>query len=306
MKKIVSVSLGSSKRNHSAETIIHGETFLIERIGTNGDMQRLVSIIKELDGRVDAFGIGGINIFLQGPDKRYIIKDSIPIVKEAKITPIYDGSILKNTLEKKVIKYIDKNLFSLNGKKVLMTSAVDRYGMAMALHESGADITFGDLMFGLKLPIPIKTFKTFNIIIKALLPIVVNLPFEMLYPVGGEQDITKSKYEKYYTSADIIAGDYLFIKKHMPSCLFGKIILTNTITSEDINSLKSRGVHMLITTTPEFNGRSFGTNVIEALLSVIIGKDKENINPSDFGNIIEALHISPRVVYLNESVNSFC
>lgn len=304
MKRIVSVSLGSSKRNHSVETKILGETFFIERIGTDGDMQKLISIIKELDGKVDAFGMGGIDIYLQGPNKRYIIRDSKPIVEAAKLTPVYDGSILKNTLEKKVIKYIDKNLFALNGKRVLMTSAVDRYGMATALYESGADITFGDIMFGLKLPIPIKSFKSFNMIIKILLPIVVNMPFEILYPIGGEQDIITSRYEKYYKNADIIAGDYIFIKKYMPSSLLGKIIITNTITSGDILSLKSRGVHMLITTTPEFNGRSFGTNVIEGLLSVIIGKDKGSITPSDYEDIIEKLNISPRVEYLNETVNN--
>jgi len=35
MKRVVSVSLGSSKRNHSVITEILGETFLIERIGTD-------------------------------------------------------------------------------------------------------------------------------------------------------------------------------------------------------------------------------------------------------------------------------
>lgn len=304
MKRIVSVSLGSSKRDHSVETKILGETFFIERIGTDGDIKKLISIIKELDGRVDAFGMGGIDIYLQGPNKRYIIKDSKPILEAAKLTPIYDGSILKNTLEKTVIKYIDKNLLPLKEKRILMTSAVDRYGMAMALYESGADITFGDIMFGLKLPIPIKSFKSFNMIIRILLPIVVNMPFEILYPIGGEQDTITTRYEKYYKNADIIAGDYIFIKKYMPQDLFGKIIITNTITSDDIQSLKSRGVHMLITTTPEFNGRSFGTNVIEGLLSVIIGKNKESITPSDYEDIIETLNISPRVEYLNETVNN--
>lgn len=304
MKRIVSVSLGSSKRDHSVETKILGETFFIERIGTDGDIKKLISIIKELDGRVDAFGMGGIDIYLQGPNKKYIIKDSKPILEAAKLTPIYDGSILKNTLEKTVIKYIDKNLLPLKEKRILMTSAVDRYGMAMALYESGADITFGDIMFGLKLPIPIKSFKSFNMIIRILLPIVVNMPFEILYPIGGEQDTITTRYEKYYKNADIIAGDYIFIKKYMPQDLFGKIIITNTITSDDIQSLKSRGVHMLITTTPEFNGRSFGTNVIEGLLSVIIGKNKESITPSDYEDIIETLNISPRVEYLNETVNN--
>ena len=37
MKHVVSISLGSSTRDHRVETDILGERFLIERIGVNGD-----------------------------------------------------------------------------------------------------------------------------------------------------------------------------------------------------------------------------------------------------------------------------
>lgn len=302
MKRVVSVSLGSSKRNHSVITEILGETFLIERIGTDGNVNKLIDIIEKLDGKIDAFGMGGIDMYLQGPNRKYIIKDSVAIARAAKITPILDGSILKNTLEKRVIKYIDEKVLCLKDKRVLMTSAVDRYGMALALNDAGAKITFGDVMFGLNIPVPIRSFKSFNRIIRVLLPIVVNMPFEMLYPTGKSQDITKTKYEKYYDEAQIIAGDYLFIKKHMPGSLKGKIIITNTITSDDIEDLRKREVYILITTTPEFNGRSFGTNVIEALITAIIGKNKETILLEEYERVLDMLNFTPRILYLNKSI----
>lgn len=59
MKRVVSISLGSSKRDHQVETEFLGEKFRIERIGTDGDMERMITMIRELDGRVDAFGLGG-------------------------------------------------------------------------------------------------------------------------------------------------------------------------------------------------------------------------------------------------------
>ncbi|MGE5653834.1 MAG: quinate 5-dehydrogenase, partial [Bacillota bacterium] len=45
MKRVVSVSLGSSKRNHAVETEILGEQFRIERIGTDGDMNKAIAMI---------------------------------------------------------------------------------------------------------------------------------------------------------------------------------------------------------------------------------------------------------------------
>ncbi|MDF2674595.1 MAG: quinate 5-dehydrogenase [Clostridiales bacterium] len=299
MRKVVSVSLGSSKRNHAARAEFFGEEFLIERIGTDGDMNKLISLVKELDGKVDAFGMGGIDLYLNGENKRYIIKDAIPIMEAAKITPMVDGSGLKNTLEKTVIEYINQSIMPLKDKKVLMTSACDRYGMAKALHEVNANITFGDLIFALNIPIPIKSFKAFQRVVSIFLPIAVKMPFEKLYPTGKEQDIITIKYEKYYEEAEIIAGDYLFIKKYMPVDMRDKIIITNTVTISDIEDLKSRGVKMLITTTPEFNGRSFGTNVIEALLVSLIGKKVNDIKYDDYDKMIEKLNFTPRVEYLN-------
>lgn len=302
MKRIVSISLGSSKRNHAARAEFFGEKFLIERIGTDGDLNKVISLIKQLDGKVDAFGMGGIDLYLHGENKKYTIKDAIAIKEAARITPIVDGSGLKNTLEKNVIEYINKNIMSLRNKRVLMTSACDRYGMAKAFYEASADITFGDLIFALNIPIPIKSFRLFQRIVEIFLPIAVKMPFEKLYPTGKEQDIITSKYEKYYKEAEIIAGDYLFIKKYMPENMNGKIIITNTVTLNDIEDLRARGVKMLITTTPEFNGRSYGTNVMEALLISLINKKVDDINWDDYKRMLKKLNFTPRVEYLGSSI----
>lgn len=40
MKKVVSVSLGSSKRDHSVEVNFLGEKFEVSRRGTDGDIDR--------------------------------------------------------------------------------------------------------------------------------------------------------------------------------------------------------------------------------------------------------------------------
>jgi hypothetical protein len=213
-----------------------------------------------------------------------------------------DGSGLKNTLEKNVIEYINNRIIPMQNKRVLMTSACDRYGMAKALYKAKADITFGDLIFGLNIPIPIRSFKLFQRVVSIFLPIAVRMPFEKLYPVGKEQDTITAKYQKYYDEAEIIAGDYLFIKKYMPDNMEDKIIITNTVTSSDVEDLKSRGVKMLITTTPEFNGRSFGTNVMEALLVSLIDKKVEEITYNDYEEMLEKLNFTPRVEYLNEQV----
>ena len=62
MKRAVSVSIGSSKRNKAVEVGLLGEKVSIERIGTDGDMEVAAQKFKELDGKVDAFGVGGADL----------------------------------------------------------------------------------------------------------------------------------------------------------------------------------------------------------------------------------------------------
>lgn len=300
MKRIVSVSLGSSTRNHRVEVEFLGEKVTIERIGTDGNLPKAIQMIEILDGQVDAFGMGGIDLYLFAGKKRYVISDAAKMARAARKSPIVDGSGLKNTLERKVVHFLSDNLnIDLKSKKVLMASAVDRFGMAEAFSSVGADLIFGDLIFALGAPIPIKTLRGLGIVAASLLPVLTRMPFQLLYPTGSKQEHDTPKYTKYYEKAEIIAGDFLFLKKYMPAKIPGKIIVTNTVTSADVEELKKREAALLVTSTPEFSGRSFGTNVMEALIVSFSGKRPEELREDDYLQLLEKMKFEPRVVKLS-------
>ena len=300
MKRIVSVSLGSSKRDHSFETEFMGEKFLIERIGTDGDWDKAIQLIKDLDGKVDAFGMGGIDLYIYIAGKRYVIKDAKKLLVARK-APMVDGSGLKNTLERKCVLDIQKDgILDLRGKKVLMVSAADRFGMAEALEEVGANLTLGDLIYTLDVPIPLKSLKALKMIGRMVAPVVVSMPFDKLYPTGKDQEVIIPKHSKYYYQADVIAGDFNYIKRYLPEKLNGQIIITNTTTRDDMRLLKQRGISKVITTTPNMGGRSFGTNVIEALMVSLINKTVEEITPKDYYHMLQELNMKPGVVDLEK------
>ena len=299
MKRIVSVSLGSSKRDHAFETDFMGESFHIERIGTDGDWNKAIQLIRELDGKVDAFGMGGIDLYVQLAGKRYVIRDAKKLLIEARRTPMVDGSGLKNTLERKCIMDIQKEgLYDLYDRKVLMVCGLDRFGMAEAFEEVGARLTVGDLIYTIGVPIPMHSLRTLRIIGSIVAPIVVKLPFDMLYPTGKKQDVIIPKFSKYYYNADVIAGDFIYIRRYLPDKIEGKVIITNTTTREDLILLQARGVSKVITTTPDMGGRSFGTNVIEALMVSLMGRPLEQIKPQDYYNMLKELNLKPGVTDL--------
>ncbi len=304
MKRVMSVSLGSSTRNHTVETEFLGTKFLIERIGTDGDMDEAIQIISKYDGIVDAFGLGGIDLYIYAGPNRYTFRDAERIARAAKKTPIVDGSGLKNTLERKVIAYLQNEMgMVFAGKKVLMVCAVDRFGMAESFWEAGATMEFGDLIFALGIPVSISSLKSLERLARIMAPVVVKLPFKMLYPTGEKQEKVNPKYARYYDRSDIIAGDFHFIRRYMPEKLTGKCIITNTVTPNDVELLRDRGAGLLVTTTPELNGRSFGTNVMEGVLIALTGKTPDKMSPENYSEILEQIGFKPRVVnFLNEQV----
>jgi hypothetical protein len=299
MKHVLSVSIGSSKRDHKLEMDILGERFIIERTGTDGDINKAIKIVKEMDGKVSAFGMGGIDLYMCVGNKRYTFREAAKIARAAKISPIVDGSGLKDTLERKVIKYlIDENVIDLKDKNVLLVSGMDRFGMAEALEETGCNLVLGDLAFALGVPVPIPSLRGLYIVATVIAPVVCILPFSMIYPTGQKQEKAHTKFRSFYDKADIIAGDFHFIKRYMPPEIPDKIIITNTVTLQDVEMLKDRGAKMLITTTPKLDGRSFGTNVMEGILVSLADKPYKSLKPNDYDMLLDKLGFTPRIEIL--------
>lgn len=259
-------------------------------------MERARRRIAELDGHVAAIGLGGIDLYVVAGGKRYVLPEAAKLAAAAKTTPVVDGSGLKDTLERETIRRLQANrVLDFKGARVLLVSAVDRFGMAEQLVQSGARVVFGDLQFLLGVPLAIRSLPTLKRLGRVILPIATRLPYKMLYPTGDKQKEIKNSrsHQKFYDEADIIAGDFLLIRRFLPDKIEGKTILTNTVTSDDIELLRARGAKTLITTTPEFAGRSFGTNVMEGVFAALGAKTSD-----DYAKLLEQLDWQPRVVHL--------
>jgi len=295
MKRAVSVSLGSRSRDKKVVTTLLGEEVSIERIGTDGDEEKAYQLFCELDGKVDAFGVGGIDLYVHAIKRDYPLYAGLRLVRDVKQTPVVDGGGLKSTLETRVMQDVEKQLGDvIFPKTALLVAGLTRGGMSKSFIQAGYKLVFADLMFGLGIPIPINTVPMANFAAAVLLPIVGRLPIKMLYPTGEKQLEVVPKYEKYYQANQVIAGDWLYIMQHAPDNLEGKIIVTNTTTEADVEFLKKRGVHYLVTTTPVLDGRSFGTNMFEAALVAAAGKNRP-LNTVELNQIIENLNLTAQI-----------
>jgi hypothetical protein len=301
MKRAVSISIGSSKRNKAVQVTMLGQKVSIERIGTDGDMEAAALKYKEMDGKVDTFGVGGADLGALVDGKFYPFHSVKPMVRYVKKTPLVDGGGLKNTLENKAPAFLDAKIgkyIEQRGRKVFVTLGVDRWGLSKTFVEAGYEVVFGDLMFALGVPIAIKSLGGLRTLAKIMIPIVTRFPFEWLYPTGEKQDERTPKWEQYYRWATVVAGDCHYVKRHMPDDMEGKVVVTNTTTPEDVALFKRCGVKYLVTTTPVLDGRSFGTNMMEAALVAISGKERP-LSWDEYSELLEQLKFEPQLQELN-------
>ena len=299
MKRAVSISLGSSKRDKRVQLQLLGEQVVIERIGTDGDMERAAQLYRELDGQVDAFGVGGADLGLLVDTKWYPLHSVKPMVRFIYKTPVVDGTGLKTTLERGSAAFLEQAVGAqVQPKRALFTAGSDRWGMSVGFLEQGYDCVFGDLMFALDVPIPLRSAQAVKRLAAVLMPLVSRLPFSMIYPTGDKQEAFVPKHERWYKWATVLAGDCHFIKRHMPLQLPGRTVVTNTTTAADVQLFRERGIRYLVTTTPVLEGRSFGTNMMEAALVAVAGKGRKLTTP-ELVDMIARLDFKPQLQQLN-------
>jgi len=296
MKRAVSISLGGSKRDKKVVINFKGKEIQVERVGTDGDVAKARQMYLDLDGKVDAFGVGGVDLYLRLDKREYPLHAALKLVSGVTQTPLCDGRGLKHTLERRVFELAKPQLGDVHFKQAFVPVAVDRLGLAQAVAEVAERTVFGDLMVALGVPIPIYGIPAFRRVARVMLPIVSYFPMSMLF-YGSDGAEQEPKYVKYFEQSDLIAGDFLFMRKYMQTNLSGRTVVANRTTEENITLLKSRGVKTVITTTPRYEGRSFGTNMLEAALTAYAGKGRR-LTDEELNGLIDELSLKPSVMYL--------
>ncbi len=297
MKRVVSISLGSSTRDKTVELEIMGERVRVERIGCDGDEARARRLFQELDGQVDAFGIGGTDLNVRIDHRYYPLHGAQRLVAGLR-TPVVDGDGVRQIVERRLAQRVEEQIgSSIQPKRVMITTAVDRFDMALSFHDAGYAAVYCDLMFALGLPIPVHSLRALRLLAAIFLPPLGYLPLSWVYPTGSKQHQIVPRFERWYQWATVIAGDFNYIKRHLPDRLEGKVVVTNTTTADDADLLRARGVAYLVTSTPRLDGRTFGTNVMEALLTALAGKGRK-LTPDELRALMQHVDITPTITKL--------
>jgi predicted amino acid dehydrogenase len=303
MKRIVSISLGASQRDYQFTTTVLGQNVEVRRIGTNGDVARATALVREYDGQVDAIGLGGLTPVFRVGTARYPHREAIGIAAGARRTPVVDGGMLKASLERWAVQKtaeIVRGIF--NYRRIMITSGVDRYQLAQALAQYEGELRFADPLvhIGLSFLPPPRSLRQLEIYAATVLPFLALLPYRYIHPVARGQEGHSPRAEELFRWADVIAGDFAYIRRFAPRDLRGKVIITDDPSPDEVDDLAARGVATLVTMTPPISDeRPFvATDVLEAIVTAVqeSGTQPGEAEVIDF---IDAAGWGPTVQHLN-------
>lgn len=287
--QVVSVSLGSSSRDAEAEVDFAGYRARIRRVGCDGDKEKMRRMLRQLDSDpgVDSIALGGIDRIWVVGARRYVVRDAERLARVVRSKPVVCGFGVKTTLELATTEKLFAAGHLSPDQRVLFLSLAERYALGHLLWSHGCSMIFGDLMFTLGLSVPLRSLRSAMVLARLMLPLARQIPIQFFYPQGAEQEKRTPKFVEYFDWADVIAGDFLLLKRFAPDDLRGKVVLTNTTTESDRSWLVAAGVHKLITLSPRIEGRTFGANVSEALIVAVLTREGMEPKREHYPKVLE-------------------
>ncbi len=218
----------------------------------------------------DAVALQGIVSSFRIAGKRYQYDPVWDLLQLDKYySRVSDGSGLRNVLERFLIAEAVKELGpQVRGKRILVLCGLSRYGAAEVLSGVSDKLTFGDLLYGYRLGIPIQGFKNFVNAAPQLVQMVSSTPAQWFWPATRSGRPWTPRYRSYFRKSDVIVGDLPYFERYAPSRLGGKTLFVTLNSEAELEFFRQRGARAVVSLTPVIDGEYVPLAVLGAWLKL--------------------------------------
>jgi predicted amino acid dehydrogenase len=299
MKKVVSISLGSSEQDFQFKATFMGQPLSVQRIGANGSTAKAVKLLKHWEKQATVIGIGVVKDSYTVGSRRYVEKDSSKMLHSVQEVPATTGGRLNDILQEWALRHVQVKLgHYFNNARVLFFSGKTNYKLAMCMSEYTQNLQFADPLLQLGVP-----------------KLLTSLGALELY-AGGAHYVSEWTSPKVMASAPVKEWTQFVLKNAMQKAtvivapvheldgfgtdeLAGKTIITSSVNDERIAQFKDKGVHMVIDGSPFMFDHVLGPNILDAMIMAASGKTPHDLLEDDYLEIITDLEMEPRIIYPN-------
>jgi predicted amino acid dehydrogenase len=297
MKKVVTVTLGSSKKDFEFKTKFLGQDFSVRRFGADKDSSKAWELMRRQQANADAIALSDMPDHYHVGLRTVINKKSQHLMQVVTRVPVTTGASLRRLLQVRAVRHVQKELGQyFNNNLVLFLSGMRNYDMAVALSDYTGNLSFADPVFHAASPVLLSSLDQLELFAKGkeLLPDVV--PGEFLKSVLGT--LKNKIVANAVAKSHVIVGTFREIQAVASGGnLEGKTLITSAVDDEAFAFFAKHKVNLAVDVTPKLFDRVVGISTITAMILAATGKSESELTDHDLEEIIHELDIKPRLLH---------
>ena len=297
MKKVVTVTLGSSKQDFEFKTEFLGQSFSVRRLGADMDTGKAWELMRRQQASADAIGLGEISDHYHVGLRTVINKDTQHLTNVVTRVPVTTGATLRRLLQVRAVRYVQKELGNyFNNNLVLFLSGMRNYDMAVALSDYTKNLSFADALFQTGAPAMLTSLEQLELYAKGSELMLSSRTGRALEAAlsGFKNKRVAGVVEKSH----VIVGTFAEIKAvGNPANLEGKTLITSAVDDERMAFFTKCKVNLVVDVSPMLFEKVVGINTIEAMILAALDKRQEEVSDDDFDEILNELKITPRLLH---------
>jgi predicted amino acid dehydrogenase len=297
---VVNVSLADSGRDYDEHVTFLQQDFRLVRVGTTGDVGAAEALVREWAGQAAAIAVTGIR------EARAVgiydgELDAIEQVKRATdAVPVVDGQVLHDVLQEWAIRHVQSELPGFfNNARTVVLGGVNHDRTTRILREFTPNLEFADPLLRLDLPARFDAKPLLGLAAKAGTWPIRKVPASVRAQVSAPgHRISHALARKAARDCDVVVATYDELIGFGLEDLAGKTLVTSAISDERLAELGSRGVDLVIDSTPQPFDLTVTAAVLEAMM-VALAPDHGQLTNDDLLEMIVSAGMEPRLLYPN-------
>jgi len=299
MKKVVSVSLGSSSKDYEFKTRFLGKDFQIKRVGADGDEGKAWELLRRYQSEADAIGLGMLRDHYDIGSRWEVHADTDRLLKVVTRVPATTGANLRRMLQVRAVRHVQRKFGKyFNNNLVLFLSGMVNYDMAQAMGDYTSNLKFADAVLETGAPAVLTSLDQLEIYARGAHFAAPVIPSKGLAKIPGVPRLKRGIVSKEMAKCHVIVGTFDDIAAFgNPHNLDGKTLITSAIDDDRLDYFKDCNVNLVVDVSPKLFERVVGLNTIQAMILAAMETTSEELSDHDLEEIVEELKIEPRLLY---------
>ena len=297
MKKVATITLGSSKQDFAFKTQFLGQAFSVQRLGADNDTGKAWELMRRQQATVDAVGLGEIGDHYQVGLRTVVNKETQRLLNVVTRVPATTGATLRRLLQVRAVRHVQHALGSyFNNQLVLFLSGMRNYDMAVALSDYTRNLRFADALFQTGAPAMLGSLEQLELYAKGSKWALSGKSGELLE--AALPGFKRQRAAMEVAKSHVIVGTFAELKAVGSAAnLAGKTLITSAVDDERLAFFTKSKVNLVIDVSPKLFNPVVGINTIEAMILAALGKPPEQVSDDDFTEILDELDIKPRLLH---------